>query len=460
MLSLKRKQEHVVPTTAVFPEIDISGLSRNLKLEVRAREDGKHELPKTKATVFDAVEMEIINEVGRVRREGLNRYSRAMESYTRRIESTPTEEESAKALAREVETNYLTISRERSNALVTYQEDMDVRLEEYQGFRKYHRRRSTPKEKDTWFKFCSVVGAVAVVETGINGNFFATNNAQGLLGGISIAVGITLINLLASYSLGRFTTWKNHIKIPTRIIGYLVGLVYVIFFGMFSLAVGHYRESYKSLSPALAPEAALNSLLQRPFELGGLDSWALVLITAMISLFMFWKSYMRDDPYPGYYDVWDRMRSARDEYAHEVKDAHDELLEARDKALDRLQFQREDFKATVDDSRSALAAQSRMPDQLQTFLNALDQATRQLLAIYRQENSKHRKTDPPAYFQQEFQHPVETPHVGEAPRGTIDARAIERVNAAYDSTINSISDQYESSVRGFETIVANHKGLA
>ena len=98
-----------------------------------------------------------------------------------------------------------------------------------------------------------------------------------------------------------------------------------------------------------------------------------------------------------------------------------------------------------------------MPEQLDAFLNHTEQVVRQLLAVYRQENIKHRKTEVPTYFRTEFCFPVETLHQAEAPRGTLDTKAIERVNAAYSATINSITDDYEKAVLGFQKIVAQHR---
>jgi hypothetical protein len=79
------RSDDFIPTSSVFPEIDIDKVDRELKLRDRAVARGQANLPQTSEDSLDAVEMDVISRIEEIRRRGLENYENNRSIYASRL---------------------------------------------------------------------------------------------------------------------------------------------------------------------------------------------------------------------------------------------------------------------------------------------------------------------------------------------------------------------------------------
>ena len=154
-----------------------------------------------------------------------------------------------------------------------------------------------------------------LLEAVLNSFFFAESQSLGIIGGISIAVFISLVSIGSGFFAGYFLypqaahgrgdrQWSCRAAIAL----WAVTILCV------HLLVAHYRDlsSLKSaIAPLLAPaQAAPSHALHHPFDLSVL-SIVMFLIGVILSALAFIDGSRCDDPHPGYGHLDRRLKQAR-----------------------------------------------------------------------------------------------------------------------------------------------------
>jgi len=189
------------------------------------------------------------------------------------------------------------------------------------------------------------------------------------------------------------------------------------------LGIAHVRDALTAGLPD-ATEVALRNLRAHPFELNGVPSWGLFVISVLFAAFALVDGLKTDDPYPGYGRLARRARLATDDHEAELEDARAALeaakaarLAALDRELQRAQAALAVLESLIADKR---ATGTRLANALRDADNALDA----LLRRFRTENELHRGAAPrPAYFDK-------APELRPLPLPRIDTRADEAALAA------------------------------
>jgi hypothetical protein len=437
--------EAVRPGLAVFPEIDVGGLARRLNLERRGRDRGRADQPATESAALDSVELEIVSEVDRLRRQGLNAYAEHLDTYARRLR----EAEAASTLAdlREAAqtaiSDFKVLCGNARNALTNANDHLTLCRRERTAFTRRHGTDRPARPRAGWTGTISLALILLAVESAGNSYFFAAGNELGLLGGWFVAILISVANVGFASVAGYFARYVNHRSLLGKLAGFLMTLPFMAAILMLNVGVAQFRDALAGLPWQEASAAALVRMQTAPFALASVESWLLVGIGMLIVLVAWWKGYAFDDPYPGYGGISRRLAEARDAYAEEWRDWTGNLTDLRDQSIEELRMARSLVAETLRDGPNILASRAGLTGQRDVFLDHCDTAANRLLAVYREANRAARKSPQPPRFDERFRFdPVAA--VDQAPadqaRTEEAGRAIEQVVQESMATIKEAHD--------------------
>jgi hypothetical protein len=329
------------PTTVpgFLRPIDTDRIVRELQLDKIATERGSENLPPSTSNSLDGVEHQIVQLIesewswqGGEFVNNLRSYAQRLVGYSIQAEFANLEIGAKDTLAQ------LRAAHHRAEADLGPLREQFVALREgLRDFRIKHRLKriaQTPARRWTTFGLLSILVAV---ESVLNGFFFAKGSEFGLLGGIGIAVGISIVNVIFSFMLGLWPArWINHrnwlVKILALLttIGGIGGLILLHGFA------AHYRDAVAALGEAQGMNAALTSLTSSPWRLADMNSYYLFGLGLLAAISAFYKGCTFDDPYPFYGAKSRAVENAREAYSDEHAELFDALAEIKDDTIQKL----------------------------------------------------------------------------------------------------------------------------
>ena len=254
----------------------------------------------------------------------------------------------------------------------------------------------------------AIVLALTLVETVINAFFY--ENAQGLMGGFTVALGVAVVNMGGAMMLGFGFRYKNLAAFEMKIMGWLCLVLFLVFSLYCNALFAAFRAEYQLLvDPAeyaqlrqaftqAAGEA--KKIFIADMQVADLTSFVLLGIGVLLSLFAFHKGYTFDDKFPGH-GFKDRTMVAAKLAEQEKQD----LL--RQKVKEFLHHSRGKLQAAIHEPALLIkGVSSRLADLLnaQAMLKAHSESIQRdfalVLGAYRAANTSVRATNPPKYFQE------------------------------------------------------------
>ena len=415
---------------------DAQSLISRLRLVERGRELGRMNKPPATQPGPDAVETEIASHCAQLFASERQTYVKQRRVLQDRIASSVGPKSDADPDARVEEAcNAMErmVAGER-HELRRLARSAQEAIDEVKKFKADHEldRPARLPENRAW-SFGILVGLV-VVETLVNGLFFGANLEGSLVGGLTYAVLISVINVGV---FGLLATWFGRQILhcdALRRFGGLV-LVAVVFAGAiaWNLAVAHYREAlapdyppepgavvvqddgildglasggsaaaqtgsencWRGNDEAAADGEAVCLLVARLFSLQGFQSYMLLLLGLAMCGAAAWEWSRMTDPYPGYGKVVSAQRDAESVVLEEERDLLDRLGDQFDEAV--LQ-QRKAFADPTDlwkRGQEAGAELRELHDELCRFSSDLEKVCRDAVDTYRAENRGARSEPAP-----------------------------------------------------------------
>ncbi len=442
--------DEFVPLAAVFPQINIENIARDAELERKARENAEQDLPPKNSTALDAVEIDLMERIGDLRRRGLENYHRNREVYQRRINQVQSAHAAIRTAAGSAIGDFQAEVRSFRGGMVSVVKDLKEWNAAVNAFRSKHRLdRPAFKAANTATVALTVVGCL-ILETALNGYLFAQRNTLGLLGGVMVALLVSIVNVTFSGLCGQGAKLVTNRNWILKIAGSAIVAVWIAFTLGYNLAVAHFRDEVERVSDwALAAEAGLQSLLREPFTLSSIESWLLMAWGVLIALTMFLKFASQGESYLGYSRVQTHLRSALDEYERQLDNALESLRDRRDQAIEELQDASEMVRSSIGDAIDALQGQSEIRTHLQSFLSECDSKLKLALQKYRDANVATRQSGAPERFRkfptfEKFQD-------SDVDRGQKEfaASEMERISRVVDEAVMQIQENYQVLQRDF-----------
>lgn len=193
---LRTSTNSFVPGSAVFPNVDVDKVSKDLDLTKHAAERGRQNRPAADEGSLDPVEAQIVEKVSEVRRLGLNNYEDHVRVYAQRLARAADARTQIETQIGNARTETSGLIKVWDGFLQNDESDVTMRSREYREFVERNRLGSrTARDAANRLMFWLVLIFMVLVESVMNATFFATSNEQGLFGGFTIAVAIAFVNI-------------------------------------------------------------------------------------------------------------------------------------------------------------------------------------------------------------------------------------------------------------------------
>jgi exonuclease VII large subunit len=401
-------------TTLITVEthVDQEAIARQLKIDERARTEGRDNRPASTAQGPDAHEQTIVGHFRELWRQTQAWYRDALKR------AQAQQEQAAEQLATErLEACYDAAQRDLATQEVALREPLlAVRQREQQAlrdwkvFRNAHglAREASYPDSRLWHS-AALVGLV-VVEALANCYFFAREGTGGLIAGFLLGLVVAGVHVAMAFGAGMVLRGL-HSPGARRLLAAAAGVGYVGMLGLYLLAVGHYRIALGNPMPERAAVVAFARLTQAPLALEDLHTLLLMLVAGLFAIAAVIAGYTADDPIIGYGAVTRSYKAATAAYATLKEHYLLGIREAIDTQLSTVDARFGEAKAALTMYRASVAEATRLGRSYERTCAALVDACSASVQRYRTENEKVRTTASPAYFADAPRRPFEPDEV-------------------------------------------------
>jgi len=268
------------------------------------------------------------------------------------------------------------------------------------SFKKQNKLKRMHHYPDSQYSTYAFFIIAILIESALNGVFFAEGSESGLVGGVGIALIIAFFNVFIGGATGAFALrYKNHCQRMKVVFGWIGVIVGTVLSFIFNLLVSHYRTAM-TLDPDNAASKAMETFEEGILSISDVQSWLLFLLGIIFYLGAVYKGYKADDAYPGYgslakkRDKQHGYLSDEKENANEIiEEAHQDFEENLDLCFKTIQMK----SKKINDSANAFEQQKTI---LKSYHKHLEKALRYIITRYRDVNMANRSSDNPVIFNQ------------------------------------------------------------
>lgn len=375
------------PTTDTFPDLDPKEVARKLRLEERARELSFRKEHLRPPGQLDQIEHEIIEYVESDKKHAHQLIEEQLQSYSHRQASLDFQGRvtAIHQTAPDCITEFRGELAKGEDALHERRRDLIEHETWRENFRREHglaRPARTHSNAAVSLKW-GILVLLLVLESALNGSFLAVGAAQGLVGGASVALAFSFLNVggaVAAATLGaRFLIHRNAFL---KILGALAVALWMGVTFALNLALAHFREVAGALVDEPGREV-IKRLREAPFLLNDVESWVLFGIGVLFSLAAFVDSLLLFDPYFGYGIVEKRLRKSRARYRHLKENLVDDLNDIHSDYSTKLREIGDDLSARLGEYDRIISAKKSKIEQFNVKQAQLEMAANSILSIYR-----------------------------------------------------------------------------
>ncbi|HZI42023.1 MAG TPA: hypothetical protein VFD67_09980, partial [Gemmatimonadaceae bacterium] len=402
---------------------------RTLEVDQKAADAGLHDSPKTVSTSLDANESEICAHfvaLARQRRDAcevsLSRLSLDRKATAAKIDIEQTKDSFARLL-NALEPGLEKLKSDHAAVLYQAKENEARALKHLRWFQQKHalNYRAAAYPESPFYHF-AIVAAMALVEWVSLSTFYAEGSDFGLLGGVLIAMGLSVVNISLAILAGSLLRYVNHHSRRRRLLALGSAAALYACFLLVTLGAAHYRVATNDIAsqsqaavsaptgtalPARlssdfdqwrAARLAWQRFARNPVGFEDVFSWILVVLAVIFGIFASYKGYRLDDPYPGYGELDRELKrhraiyeTAKARYCRIGDQLFDSTLQEQAHLLSEVKSNIEYYQqlvAKTDDERRSF---TRDAAELQDACNIV-------LKRYRQTNLRVRVSPAPTYF--------------------------------------------------------------
>jgi hypothetical protein len=332
--------------------------------------------------------------------------------------------------------------RQELQALAEKEVEAHVDLRYFKANNNLHR---AAKYKASILLPLAQIAAVLVVESVFNGLLLQDISAQGAVGGVSMALGISAVNVGFGW-IGGLVGWRllGHRKLNAKAFGLVVTIAALAVGIAWNIGVGHFRDVVTELVASgvrgrdimKSAGSALKHMQEHGvFGFSGPYSWLLVLLGLGSHLFASFKSW--DGIADRYWDYASQDRSyerARREFAEAIGAVEQNVHEAVEEVIQTAADKTKRSEATAVDIEGCLELALQREKEVRDSELDWVRKGEALLRAYREENEKVRMPNTsPAYF-------MMFPSVDDYRRGAL---GLSAEHTAYQSATTALAERLD-----------------
>ncbi len=385
--------------------IDAAKLADDLRLAAQGADRGERDLPASAEANFDPIELDVVGRVGAEASLQRGHLIAMLRAYRDRLAelTAATEIAQLRLAAADAIAKFNQARQQSRGDLARLRQRFVEARNELSDFKLTHNLTRPARSPNNRWTTIGLLIVVVAFESILNGAFFSKGSELGLVGGIVTAVGISIANVGWCFLLGnipaRYANARNFFIKMASLLMTVAGLGAVIALHLFA---AHFRDATIALGEDKAFEAAKIGIMSHPANLADINSWYLFGLGVLFGFLAFWKGYGLDDPYPGYGSVFRRAAEAEDEYNREHHEFFDELDATRDTTIDAFKAGIANIPGYAAKAQQIRAARSALLEQFRNYEQQIEQIVNRLLAVYRDANTRCRKTAVPEHFRSQW----------------------------------------------------------
>ena len=408
ILMLKRKDNKTVLSVfkaVELPILDNEELAIELDVDNLAKQAARQNIPDSEASEPDYNEQNLRSEFDNRILQAQNRVKESVSHLKDSLSALSSKQEitSASKLSGEFDKHLSSQLGSNLVAISAEKEGYESAFDDLQSFKKRNKIKRMHNYPDNQYSTIAFFIIAILVETFINGVFFAEGSDAGLVGGASTAFIISIFNVAIGGGIGAFSlTYKNHIAQWRAIMGWCGLVIGTIISIVFNLLVAHYRTAMIE-NPDNAAAVAMETFASGILTISDVQSWLLFLLGMLFYLGAVYKGYSADDPYPGY----GRLARKRDQQYGNLDDermlADNVIEDSHDHYEGRLDTYFEEVKSNSSKANNYVRDLEQQISILKGYHKHLESALKYTISRYRDVNVANRKSDKPKFFN----HPIE-----------------------------------------------------
>lgn len=439
-------------------QLDLDSWAEQLQLDRLGEQAGRHDLPASDASEPNDTERKISALIEQRMSALSDASNQRLARYNTTIADTDINSQQQRLLnlSNNSTLRLRNLMAETRQTLSTLTAEKQRYSDYFDAFKQRHQRSVDARYPQSRLLHYSVVAVLLLLESLLNGYFFARGSEFGLLGGVSQSITVAVLNILPAFFIAGLILmrYSGHVDFFKRNLARLALLAYLGWITLFNLGVAHYRDLLAS-RPDDALTQTLVELSGQPWVLADINSWLLFFIGVFFALVAAWDGYRSDDPYPGYGSRQRWFLDLESYYIRECQRLGEQVAAVRGEYLDELQqlsAQAHDLYPhlfhLVEQKRALVQRHRHCLDDLQAAGDAL-------VHRYRQANRQARSTPPPAFFEQPWRSQRDYPLVGaEDDQRKIDEQKqlFETLPARVEQATNDIETLYSEFLNEIQRI--------
>jgi hypothetical protein len=441
-----------------FPPLDIDKIARDLQIEEKASQNGSSNEPSSDSIVEDSVEGAIFDEIERRARKSAEEYRSQIDLYEGRIRRAviSTDLRTRINVAGESAlTDFKVQALDDLDHLHNIRIEVEGRAKDFETFRTKNKLIRQPKivsrRKETvlWLTLAIIV----ILESTLNGLFFAEGSETGLIGGVTQALVLSLLNVGVAILCARFfLPWVRHVHPAIKIAGISCTLFYVTWLIVFNFFIGHFRDLFIQSAGNPSASELLALISTSPLHFANAQSLILVLLGIAMSLASLIDGIGMDDNYPGYGSI----RKSRDEvnefYADKKAQCLAGLTQRRDSAVEDMLKSIEEMRSAEHELRLAIEGRSRLHNSYCSHCDHLYECLVRLHQRYREANTRTRTSPVPIRFKSQTIRPTMLSYSVLPNLTDLDGDIRSEVIKLMERFVEEINRQFMIEVKKYETV--------
>ncbi len=453
----KQNESVFQPSPLTFPQLDADTIKNKLKLKEEAVERGKHNLPLTSTKTFDDIEEQIVTYINDRRNDVSESYYDSNKAFEDRVNRLSSMGSVAKleGIAGSTEADFKKHTHKSKFDIYKSLSGLKSMERYIDKFKKENKLERPALFKKNFFLHYSIIAFLIVIETVMNGYFFAKGNEFGLVGGVANAAIPSILNIVIAYFIGNFGfRLLPCVSSKKKLGGITICIVLSLLILVINLSVAHFRSSMVQ-GIENPTQAAFEALISSPLSLIDIESWLLFIMGCFFAVIATIKIWMSDDYYYDFGRISRIHQERISEYKDEISYAIEVLQAIRDDGLNEVDEEYNLIVSRNDEVNSIFDNQRRWATLFDQYLIHLEAVGKTLLAYYRNYNTSTRTTNPPKHFLKEWKLTNTS-----KPETTLDFQKVikdfkedtDKAEGFYISSTTRINDAFNIAFNEYQTI--------
>ena len=388
-----------------FPKIkSLNEVIKDLKIEEYAKKDGEKNLPRTDRKSLGATEEKIKGFYNRLIQDSKVFGTEYSNNVKQNIDNSGIMSVDSKIDNYKKETTNWFDEKKKESKNFRYFTDEKIKdaVDRYKEFRKnnsLNRRANYPVSTRL---YTATVFGIFILECFINGWFLSDVTTRGLMGGVSIAIFISVFNVGFGYFYGKnIFPYKNHINNTKKLWGRISIFIASIWFILVNFFCAHYRDEVK-INNDIGLTEIFEKIFTNPLEINDIYSFILLLIGIAFGIAAVTYGYKSDDPYPGYGDSQRSVENMMRKYRKDHWKYYEECTTYKDHLIRQIRILYQEMRIKYKSIKTMLDMFTTLNERYTIQVNKINSECKQAIMHFRGENERSRSDRAPKYFEKTF----------------------------------------------------------